>query len=154
MGFADPVFRFFFCLGHAGFNSLQTGKCIARKIAASHANTRSSFQFPSNGKVYGKPEGWEYVGKLDNLFQFPSNGKAYGKEVPPGISVPRVEVSIPFKREDVWQVAIVGWILHQRAKSFNSVQTGRCMARVPILHPVVTWASTPRNQTRTARCFF
>ena len=36
------------------FNSLQTGKCIARETAISEARGFLEFQFPSNGKVYSK----------------------------------------------------------------------------------------------------
>ena len=48
----------FTACGNFGFNSLQTGKCIARTGCLQTFWERiSKFQFPSNGKVYSKQKG-------------------------------------------------------------------------------------------------
>ena len=61
------------------FNSLQTGKCIARVLLLGFRIRISLFQFPSNGKVYCKLSLIEDVWRTE-------------------------PVSIPFKRESVLQV--------------------------------------------------
>ena len=62
------------------------------------------FQFPSNGKVYSE---WKTLTKIskEEMFQFPSNGKVYSEEM--GRSQQR----------------------RSRNKSFNSLQTGKCIQR-------------------------
>ena len=113
----------------SSFNSLQTGKCIQRVLAAILVLVAVGFQFPSNGKVYSEDynKARSEVGELVSIpfkresvfravtdefltnnageFQFPSNGKVYSeyireKDLKVG---DRVYVSIPFKRESVFR---------------------------------------------------
>ena len=113
------------------------------------------FQFPSNGKVYCKrifqkrqnvndgrvsiPFKRESVlqaeynhrmlRRFDSMFQFPSNGKVYCKFHDLfSVALLRYHVSIPFKRESVLQVLTQSQSTQNRITSFNSLQTGKCIA--------------------------
>ena len=114
-----------------GFNSLQTGKCIAsfgEVVSAADGEEEVSipfkresvlqeptnqpttvgalkFQFPSNGKVYCKTELQNHFGS-PALFPFPSNGKVYCK--------------FPLSDQERWQIE----------SGFHSLQTGKCIARI------------------------
>ena len=112
-----------------------------------------AFPFPSNGKAYSKPPQLGNPDRTKNLFPFPSNGKAYskfrthdGSAIPTQVSIPfkresvfqgrganrnkhhACNVSIPFKRESVFQ-AIEGRIAAlEELLGFHSLQTGK---RIP-----------------------
>ena len=134
----------------AGFNSLQTGKCISSP-KWSHPNPcaqNSLFQFPSNGKVYLKdsqrvsariqvrvsiPFKRESVSQASTLriysrafcrFQFPSNGKVYLKPSALAIASTTAKlVSIPFKRESVSQA--VPPTVQERCAGFQFPSNGK-----------------------------
>ena len=65
--------------------------------------------------------------RADSLFQFPSNGKAYTKALTANSthSDIRKQVSIPFKRESIYKVAIALALTLAFTMSFNSLQTGK-----------------------------
>ena len=117
-----------------GFNSLQTGKCIqsiftmkdnvgafvsipfkresvSKVKSIVHPFPPTSFQFPSNGKVYPKNRSYTFAVWLRGKFQFPSNGKVYPKKLLPNARV-------------VYASA-----------SFNSLQTGKCIQRRYVFYP-------------------
>ena len=73
-----PLTRHINTLPKFGFNSLQTGKCIASPIIT-NGRRNSQFQFPSNGKVYSKTAKERRKEEHEKEFQFPSNGKVYSK---------------------------------------------------------------------------
>ena len=95
----------------ASFNSLQTGKCVASFPATTDVCLSVLFQFPSNGKVCSKARQADYFGTVV-MFQFPSNGKVCSKN--PSHACRHAGT----------------------VRSFNSLQTGKCVASVcePI-HP-------------------
>ena len=114
------------------FNSLQTGKGIARCKARSKACTGVRFRFNSlqTGKGIARMNKHLDVSKLGLPFQFPSNGKGDRKSQTHENRESEVEgVSIPFKRERVWQAAYLLQATGMRLTCFNSLQTGKCMAR-------------------------
>ena len=121
-----------------GFNSLQTGKCIQSTFETTPlwylqervsipfkresvskvlppkqtatALGKAEFQFPSNGKVYPKAVAFlKFRLTTNGAFQFPSNGKVY-----------------PKTRRSRGRGERAG-------KSFNSLQTGKCIQRYPNL---------------------
>ena len=169
------------------------------------ARRRHLFQFPSNGKVYHKTARLCFLLAETGGFQFPSNGKVYHKlsltlftfvfmsvlvSIPfkrEGVSQdenekPSVDtgpVSIPFKREGVSQVKSIYNQINQPYRSFNSLQTGRCITRStygfypvgydivfqfpsngkvyhkrPHFKPSGAVASKAQNQTRSAHAYF
>ena len=61
------------------------------------------FQFPSNGKTYHKAV-WATIFAITGMFQFPSNGKTHSKQRRKPQGKPMPLVSIPFKRENAFQV--------------------------------------------------
>ena len=108
------LFRFFFArLGYAGFNSLQTGRCVARirhttsKPAQVYASVASFNSLQTGRCMQRKP--WKTdtsINQFGSLFQFPSNGKVCCE----GCSVLTRRLFL--------------------RKCFNSLQTGRCVARI------------------------
>ena len=114
---------------------------MERSRRSSSSQHRRQFQFPSNGKVHGKYEGFDCLRRdrsdevsipfkregtwkaiplsisassLDESFQFPSNGKVHGKTQKTTKRRSRYQrVSIPFKREGTWK------------ETLFSTQTGR-----------------------------
>ena len=106
-----------------GFNSLQTGRCIQRS-------------FPEEGK------GGLYV---HVSIPFKREGVSKATTVTRNGSV--VAVSIPFKREGVSKVALLkGLPTLASVGGFNSLQTGRCIQRDPILSPVGPWLQKPKTK--------
>ena len=115
-----------------GFNSLQTGKPIQRKMARvgprslskvsipfkreslskeynatlNSVRNLTGFQFPSNGKAYPKPTGNSVVNSSDTSFNSLQTGKPIqsgGYEI--AITATAGVVSIPFKRESLSKVS-------------------------------------------------
>ena len=86
------------------FNSLQTGKCIARTLAALTAIFALSFNSLQTGKCIARIQNLDFEVNLDLLFQFPSNGKVYSKN------------------------AFAATLLRASNQCFNSLQTGKCIA--------------------------
>ena len=115
---------------YLGFNSLQTGKCIASETTnIIVAAVIEEFQFPSNGKVYRKLVRDFYQPNPFTEFPFPSNGKVYRKGTDAYLMMRRIFVSIPFKRESVSQdMQAKGGVPTAAFISFNSLQTGKCIA--------------------------
>ena len=134
------------------FNSLQTGKCIAREIEDVGSELTVGFPFPSNGKVYCKSPN-----PLKQQKRKSFNSLQTGTCIARGHSVERPQVrtgfnslqtgkciaswaslffgeregnvSIPFKRESVLQVTLAAAFVPTTPRSFNSLQTGKCIAR-------------------------
>ena len=104
------------------FNSLQTGKCIA---SLNHSRPRqickTCFNSLQTGKCIARQHTETRGGRYAIKFQFPSNGKVYCKKVDNRLSA----IKMPL--------------------SFNSLQTGKCIARDPILSPVGPWLQNPKN---------
>ena len=73
------------------------------------ANLEEEFEFPSNGKVYPKPD-FATLTLFYGPFQFPSNGKVYPKNLSDAVNYGQGTVSIPFKREGVSKVEIISGI--------------------------------------------
>ena len=64
-------------------------------------------------------------------------------------------VSIPFKRESVFRVAGENRIVAiSPTIGFNSLQTGKCIQRDPILSPVGPWLRTPKTKREVCTPFF
>ena len=94
-----------YCL-QDGFNSLQTGKCIASFFRDSSLASLSSFNSLQTGKCIARSRVYPFPAENKvTLFQFPSNGKVYSKR------------RIHQRR------------IHRHTSSFNSLQTGKCIAR-------------------------
>ena len=87
------------------------------------------FQFPSNGKVYSETVDVHDIRITDTRFQFPSNGKVYSED--------RGKDNVPM-----------------RPISFNSLQTGKCIQRDPILSPVGPRLRTPKTKRELREAFF
>ena len=113
---------------HWSFNSLQTGRCIASLAITTSAIEIVKFQFPSNGKVYCKnfdsdnkaAVKWVSIPfKREGVLQVNCRDLAAESPQP---------VSIPFKREGVLQAILFMRLLYFVYR-FNSLQTGRCIAR-------------------------
>ena len=114
--------------GYNGFNSLQTGRSMERKI----------------DRLYKR--------KITVSIPFKREGAWKGRSQT-GLDDHADAVSIPFKREGAWKGKRNGF-LGPVVRSFNSLQTGRSMERDPIFDPDGPWLQTPQNQTRTAPGFF
>ena len=63
-------------------------------------------------------------------------------------------VSIPFKRESVFRVQPLKRHLNRLNNRFNSLQTGKCIQRDPILIPVGPWLRTPKTKRELREAFF
>ena len=108
------------------FNSLQTGKCIARKKRKRFRKKRKGFNSLQTGKCIAR---WVL-----------------------GVDAPIVfKVSIPFKRESVLQGYSLSRILHCHLSSFNSLQTGKCIARSSTSNPL-TRLLLCFNSLQTGKC--
>ena len=95
-----------------------------------HKEICVQFQFPSNGKVYSELSTKQSMyNNYYSVFQFPSNGKVYSEfsHRNPFSKTHWVHVSIPFKRESVFRVVDSRCKLCLGIKSFNSLQTGKCI---------------------------
>ena len=149
------LFRFFFASGLRRIQFPSSGKVYARKAFCrfcSHQEHQVSIPFKREGvlreNIFAQPVRTLFVSipfKREGVLQDPVTVllcKTYGK------------VSIPFKREGVLQVEDSMMEELHDLQSFNSLQTGRCVARDPFLHLVGTRVRTLQNPTRTARCFF
>ena len=116
----------------ACFNSLQTGKCIARKRSQpSDSPPKRSFNSLQTGKCIASARGTDMVKhqQSERKFQFPSNGKVHCKFRDSCDSdCNSGNVSIPFKRESALQVSRFHRI-NCHYNCFNSLQTGKCIAR-------------------------
>ena len=86
-----------------------------------HKNVRVSIPFKREGVSKEHISSSSYCFR-DNWFQFPSNGKVY----------PKLKGEIPKE----------GLILDR----FNSLQTGRCIQRDPILSPVGPWLQNAKTK--------
>ena len=91
------------------FNSLQTGKPIQRGYhKRRYLGIYETFQFPSNGKAYPK-----------------SNRCCHRRP-------PKLQVSIPFKRESLSKVLCISQMnTSLKWSCFNSLQTGKPIQRNP-----------------------
>ena len=134
------------------FNSLQTGKFMEREAYRNWQHDAIEFQFPSNGKVHGKPVITELLKHFDvsfnslqtgkfmesyNMlkginpkypFQFPSNGKVHGKMWTHPLKAAALLICFNSLQtgkfmESVKQVSIIRVIRF----CFNSLQTGKFM---------------------------
>ena len=114
------------------FNSLQTGKCLARqsKIDLGKAVIHR-VSIPSK-----RESAWQVDVPIDPdtgvEFQFPPNGKVLGKALTIVLALKAVAtfVSIPSKRESALQEVLFCVAVGVMLKSFNSLQTGKCFARI------------------------
>ena len=131
---------------YKSFNSLQTGKRIASYSGRpDNILTFVSFQFPSNGKADRKcSEASCHMESARVSIPFKRESGSQGVFFPQGCDE-IYRVSIPFKRESGSQDHHVP--LHRQAllPGFNSLQTGKRIARDPILSPVGPWLQKPKN---------
>ena len=88
------------------------------------------FQFPSNGKVYSKWNNSPPGTRTAYPFQFPSNGKVYSKhfqKIEKSEKILVVEFQFPSNGK-VYSKYSRHLIFSMDTYSFNSLQTGKCIA--------------------------
>ena len=85
------------------FQFPSNGKTYINKIKAHRDAVEAEFQFPSNGKTYINLMTSDAVCSFSDSFQFPSNGKTYINLQVAEMHTRRLKVSIPFKRENIYQ---------------------------------------------------
>ena len=126
---ATSTFRQLLCKAEVGGGLFRTSS-IKRKP--------DEFQFPSNGKADGKAKGAEVARTAVLPFQFPSNGKADGKEEE---GEKRNDKGLQFQfpsngKADgkfLWGLSLILSL----EICFNSLQTGKRMARIEELRDYV-----------------
>ena len=112
----------------ASFNSLQTGKCIQSDFDLGTVDEEEKFQFPSNGKVYPKTRMVENV--VEGLsVSIPFKRESVSKVIKFSINLVKIKirVSIPFKRESVSKAFPKTVYPSVQTAGFNSLQTGKCI---------------------------
>ena len=113
------------------FNSLSPGKCLASCVCRRRRRVDRKFQFPLTGKVLGKLRGKRIcTGQKTGSFNSLQTGKCLARTITGLAQLSfRVQVSIPSKRESAWQVRDSGLSSSLSLQnSFNSLQTGKCLA--------------------------
>ena len=135
------------------FNSLQTGKCIQSFLHILYPNQLKSFNSLQTGKCIQRAEQLR-LKRTRVLVSIPFKRESVFRENTAQRNRERSRVSIPFKRESVFRVCgyLFPWkVLRQ---SFNSLQTGKCIQRDPILSPVGPGLRTPKTKRELREAFF
>ena len=89
-------------VGITCFNSLQTGRCVARKVSyVTPFDITVSFQFPSNGKVCCERYKKTVAATMPRRFNSLQTGRCVASRQKFWGSHTHYRVSIPFKREGV-----------------------------------------------------
>ena len=137
-----------------GFNSLQTGKCIASAGPTTPPLAPSTpFQFPSNGKVYSKLLRTSNWANKSGWFQFPSNGKVYSKATDAlhPVKWGRAEFQFPSNGKVYSKLFLTSVSLNGLSFRFNSLQTGKCIAsNWKFSRLLLRWKSF--NSLQTGKC--
>ena len=109
------------------FNSLRTGRCLARITASVLGLRRSCFNSLRTGKGFSSTSTTNRQSEIP-AFQFPPNGKGLFKNKMYNLCFLSVSVSIPYERERAFQ----GYSCRTSGKScclgFNSLRTGKGIA--------------------------
>ena len=116
------------------FNSLQTGKCIQRTICNDCVSFVCNVSIPfkresvSKGKFYGLKLRFTVTVSIPFKRESVSKVSRTRRRIRK-----QNQVSIPFKRESVSK-AVIRWLEGCRLRSFNSLQTGKCIQRCNRTH--------------------